>query len=352
MMRHYRTLDGMRGVAALAVVVMHAHLLIGANVLVRGYLAVDLFFALSGLVLAHAYGARFDAGLGAGRFMVQRTVRLYPLYLLGTAVGSATYLVLTRLGTHAGVAPGPLAGAITASLLMLPVPWTVEPRGWLSPFNIAGWSLLFELGANLLLVLLWRRLTIAFLATILLVSGVAFAAAAVPLGHADLGSNWATVLPGIPRALFSFFVGVALHRLPLPAPRHSRWAWALPLALVPLFLPWTGAGAWWDLACILIVFPTLIWAGAAIEPVAGREGIFEWLGLISFALYALHGPLLVIAIFALAQLHVPAENIAPCGALVVIPSLTLLAWIADRHYDGPLRRRFGRLLHLSPAALT
>lgn len=51
----FDTLDAMRGVAALIVVVHHAHSLWGRQLVPAGYLAVDLFFVLSGFVIANAY---------------------------------------------------------------------------------------------------------------------------------------------------------------------------------------------------------------------------------------------------------------------------------------------------------
>lgn len=58
----YVTLDALRGVAALLVVWYHYNLNIGGLGLRFGYLAVDLFFILSGFVLAKSYDPRFQAG--------------------------------------------------------------------------------------------------------------------------------------------------------------------------------------------------------------------------------------------------------------------------------------------------
>ncbi|MFX8945840.1 acyltransferase family protein, partial [Acinetobacter baumannii] len=63
--RSFATLDGLRGVAALLVVYHHEHLagIVGAPA--GAYLAVDLFFLMSGFVIAHAYEARLEQGLSA-----------------------------------------------------------------------------------------------------------------------------------------------------------------------------------------------------------------------------------------------------------------------------------------------
>jgi hypothetical protein len=86
--RNYRTLHGIRGVAALCIVALHSPRLFGPMPGFLG-LAVDLFFALSGFVLAHAYEDRFRQGMTPLAFLRQRWVRLYPLYAVGLLLGIA-----------------------------------------------------------------------------------------------------------------------------------------------------------------------------------------------------------------------------------------------------------------------
>lgn len=59
------TLDGLRGVAALAVVGSHSENLSGINLHLQvAGAAVDFFFILSGFVIAQAYEQRPADGLG------------------------------------------------------------------------------------------------------------------------------------------------------------------------------------------------------------------------------------------------------------------------------------------------
>jgi peptidoglycan/LPS O-acetylase OafA/YrhL len=89
-----RSLTGLRGVAAAYVVLYHMHLFelcsgAAATVLTHGYLAVDLFFVLSGFVMALTYAELFEGGFSAGRyrdFLVRRIARVYPLYVVVTLV--------------------------------------------------------------------------------------------------------------------------------------------------------------------------------------------------------------------------------------------------------------------------
>lgn len=86
---HLATLDGMGGVAALAVVLLHGAGLTWVH-MPGGYLAVDLFLVLSGLVIARAYRSRMSQ-LGTVGFLQIRLVRLYPLYLLGLLLGITAF---------------------------------------------------------------------------------------------------------------------------------------------------------------------------------------------------------------------------------------------------------------------
>ena len=88
----YITLDAMRGIAALFVVARHFSGLRGAADPQFSFLAVDLFFLLSGFVLSFSYDERIAAGMSPAAFLMKRIIRLYPLYFLGIALGIAIAL--------------------------------------------------------------------------------------------------------------------------------------------------------------------------------------------------------------------------------------------------------------------
>jgi len=346
--RHFDTLDSMRGVAAVAVVCMHAGAFLNPIAVPHGYLAVDLFFGLSGLVIAHAYGPRLDAGLGFGRFALLRLVRLYPLYLAGTLIGIVFFLIATRMGALAGLSGGQIGMAIGAALLMLPTPVMIGQKDWLQPFNIVGWSLFFELAINLILVLVWRWLGPRRLACTILLSGVVLAMQTVAHGHADVGAEWSTAAMGIARTVFSFFLGIAIQRLPRPAVVRTGWAWVLPMALLLLFLPPLTMGPYYDLLCIVLLFPVLIYAGAIVEP--RRSGVAGMLGMISFAVYALHSPLMPVINTAVRQFGGHMENNGPWSGMALVTGLVVIAWAADRFYDRPVRQWLGARLRTPKSA--
>ena len=92
---HYLILDGLRGVAAVMVVLFHIceaykpeHPL--TQLINHGYLAVDFFFLLSGFVIAYAYDDRWQA-MGLRDFFKRRLIRLQPMVVMGMVVGAALY---------------------------------------------------------------------------------------------------------------------------------------------------------------------------------------------------------------------------------------------------------------------
>lgn len=345
----FETLDGVRGIAALAVVVFHAPAFFSPIALPSAYLAVDLFFALSGFVIDFAYRARLDAGLGVAAFMRLRVVRLYPLYLLGTLIGAVSAVAALVLGGGL-LSPAGLVGAGLANLVIMPSPAILDAPH-LFPLNSPGWSLFFELVVNLIFVGLWRWLNLRTALAIAALGGLSLAALSITLGGMGVGDTWPTFAFGFLRALTSFFGGVALHRLfslrqARPRASASAIAWLLPLALLPLFAM-TPQGAWklaYDLAFIGCFTPICIWACAHAAPHVGLARVYRFLGVASYAIYVLHYPLVELIRRALHTLHIGIEPLAPALGVAFMTALLAGAYVVDRFYDIRARRILARLL--------
>src|SRR6516225_9374324 len=89
---HYLILDGLRGVAAVVVVIFHifeAHSMGDAQhqIINHGYLAVDFFFLLSGYVIGYAYDDRWKK-MSIGNFFKRRLVRLQPMVVICSIIGA------------------------------------------------------------------------------------------------------------------------------------------------------------------------------------------------------------------------------------------------------------------------
>src|ERR1700750_3327259 len=123
--QHFEILDGLRGVAALAVVTFHFMEIVfsdySKNFIGHGFLAVDFFFCLSGFVIAYAYDDRIGK-MGLLEFFKSRAIRLHPLVILGSVLGLLSFL-FDPLSTHAVTYPaGKMMLIVLTSLMLIPFP--------------------------------------------------------------------------------------------------------------------------------------------------------------------------------------------------------------------------------------
>ena len=82
--RRFESLDGLRGVAAIAVVLFHirwSNHVTETHFVRESYLFVDLFFILSGFIITRAYGDQIRTLHQASKFLILRFFRLYPLHI-------------------------------------------------------------------------------------------------------------------------------------------------------------------------------------------------------------------------------------------------------------------------------
>jgi peptidoglycan/LPS O-acetylase OafA/YrhL len=302
----YQTLDGLRGVAALAIALFH---LAGWTnhrwILPHAWLAVDFFFMLSGFVIAHAYEKRLGS-IGLLGFVRVRLIRLWPLIALSMVIGALAWaFVLHR---------GQALGYLWRGLLLVP-----QTHGQPYPLNAPAWSLFFELVANLAWVIVALRLDTRILLGAVLISGALAVGFDVP--YAELGGAKA-FLGGFPRVTFAYGLGVLCYRNQV---RISLPAWLLALALIAVFwLPYTPAAV--NLCIVGFVFPAILLAGAGSQ----SEGpLLKLGGDLSYPLYALHRPLGMILLGALGP-HGPK-------AWVFVPVILGISWLALKLYDEPIR---------------
>ena len=188
----FATLDGLRGVAAIAVVLHHYGLETGAALEHSAFVAVDFFFVLSGFVIAFAYEPRFAGGLQAGNFLIVRLIRLYPLYMLGCTISLAVIAARALLGLpHLEL--GYALRSYVFSCLFLPTPPPEAGAAYsdaVFPLNGPAWSLSLELGINVLYALCWNRLGSGRLIAFVLLSAFGLEVAADRYADLNLGWGW------------------------------------------------------------------------------------------------------------------------------------------------------------------
>jgi peptidoglycan/LPS O-acetylase OafA/YrhL len=355
-------LDGLRGLAALVVVLFHTRYMFGWCP-DSGYLAVDLFFMLSGFVLAHAYDLRIGAGLPIVDFMKIRMIRLYPLYLLGVGLMVATLLLSRALRQPDDWTAKGIAASLVFAIGFAPTPNGIGNSDALYPLNPPAWSLAFELAVNLVFVLVWPRLTMRMLVTIATVSALVLVGTTVHYGSLNTGANWLTAPAGVPRICYAFTVGVILLRL------YRDQAVRLPvgsvLPMMALFAALSAAPpALWrvasDLAVTLLAFPLIVLASASSQHASSNLGslglgpsflsrAFRFLGVTSYAVYTLHMPLAALTSSLVLQLTARRlETLQPWIGLLFLGTLVAIAYMADQRFDAPVRSWLTRHIRRRP----
>ncbi len=342
--RRYVTLDGLRGVAAVMVVLFHTGDRIGTWTPRFGYLAVDLFFLLSGFVLAYRYESRFSSGLGASEFLIARIVRLYPLYVLGLVFGASLALFNMDLPSLT-----PQGDAISFGLGLVALPSYVLPHGqFLFAVNPPLWSLFYEFWvANIMFVILRNRLDWRLLLMIILGCGVGMLIGEKVFYNLNIGPSWPGFAGGFARLGFSFFFGVAIARMSAVRPARIKLPSWLFLLAVPalLSLPLRGAMAHrYELLCVFVLFPAMVYWGA--EAFERRPRFGAALGDASYAMYTIHYPLWIVGSWALYALA-----IRPSLAMqfLFVGLVTTLAWGLS-HVDTRVRSILMSRLRSSRAA--
>lgn len=342
---HYPVLDGMRGVAAIGVLVYHFKDLLPVPAFRAGYLAVDIFFCLSGFVIAHAYEDKLRAGLGVGRFALLRFIRLWPLVALGVIFGVAQAWLLPATADPALLA---VTAPLAILLNMLLLPSFIGAGGRIFPANPPHWSLFYEMAVNLLYAALLRWLSNRVLILLILAGFAVLALGIAAVGTANIGWARDQIPFGIGRVACTFFAGVLLYRLRdrIGAPRLARHWWlALLLTGLVLTLPVGGAlRPLFDALFVLAGVPLLVWLGMASRPPARVLPLLAGLGTLSYPLYALHFPL-YLAAADLAARYPGAGSAVAVAAMALACGLSLLI---ARLYDIPVRRRLAALFIISP----
>ena len=338
----YHQLDMLRGVAAIMIVLYHLSYVSERVVAPSGYLAVDIFFALSGFVIAHSYDTRLAQSLTASRFVAMRVLRFWPLYMIGLGLGLMFELSLIATHNHFAQSLSIVMLMATAGTVFLPFPFQTR-FDHLFPLNGVSWSLFFELVVNILYAFAFPLLGRRMLGVVLTVSAMALAVMVANHGSIDLGDKRAEIGAGLVRAIFSFTAGVLLYRSGFRRLALPTWlpivvlVAALAAPVPPAFRPW------YDLAFVLIVSPVLVAAGASRQPGPALTRIGATLGGLSYALYAVHRPLLSFAATARTRLALPPGLTAVAFVIVVL----ILSHLLHRHVDTPLRRWLARRLGLA-----
>ncbi len=298
------------------------------TLIARGYLGVDAFFVLSGLVLAHAHPALAPSAGATWRFWLKRLLRIYPVHLATMGL----LLLVVAAGAVLGLPPrdpGRFGSGELARHLLLVHGWGLSDR-W--AWNYPSWSISTEWAGYLAFPLIWVVLRRAAPALCAMVAATML----VLLGVVDFVDGRTGLNLSFHGALARFFpefvAGMALVRaVELVPPRLPGWVFAAAgLAVAGAALRF--GRDWVAVAGIAVALGGLLAAGRqgrrALLPIPGLRA----LGEVSFAFYMSFAIVETVLAFALRRMGVaPADRqflfVAVSTLATLVLALALHGWI-------------------------
>lgn len=358
----YDILDGLRGVAALMILLYHVFndaksffvWPATVNEFYHSFLGVDFFFILSGFVMGYAYDQSLKTDMTLGSFIKRRLIRLHPMVVMGVLIGVVAFVVqgCTKWdGTE--VTMQALMLATLLGLFLIPSPTSIEVRGNTEAFPLNGphWSLFLEYIGSLLYGLLLHRLPTRWLRVWVACSIISIAGFALLTEDGGIAYGWSSepmnLCGGALRMLYAYPMGLLMARVfrkrqPKPIKGHMFLLCSLGL-IVLLGIPFLGnkdVEAIYQLVCIFSFFPTIIWYGARGIVTGWRQTAVSFLGRLSYPLYAIHFPLIYLYITWVQRSgYTYAGYSQPwVAALVTLVASVLIATVCMLFYDEPIRR--------------
>lgn len=372
-----RSLTGLRGLAAVFVMLYHftgagrssdEPMLSGPQFLSHGYLSVDLFFVLSGFVMALTYRRMFVEASRTGVrgtlvalpvFLGHRIARIYPLYIVMTLLAA----VVHAFGVgHADPIPN-FVTTLVANVFM------VQAWGLAQSIVWPAWSISTEWGSYLVFPLL-LALCVTGTRVLAWVVGLAAAAALVLLATTDAFGGpfedrmgqldiWQhTSIAPLLRCVAGFVFGLLTYRVYRRASASLLRALA---AVSPLVLAMMVASCLWpDTDLVWVALVPLLILGLATDRGFVAQALgwapLHQLGVLSYAVYLVHPRLTKLATAGGAALK--ARDIPFANAIAVLVAVTLVitaAYMAHRLVEVPgrrwLRRGFDRFTRTRASVL-
>lgn len=341
---HFPALDGLRGVAAIGVVVFHfmemvisrySDLFIG-----HGWLAVDFFFCLSGFVIGYAYDERIGA-MGTWSFFKTRLIRLHPMVVLGSLLGLVALYVDPFRATPLADGIGHVGLMLLASLLLIPYPTMQERSFCLFSLNSPAWSLFWEYIANIAYALFLCRL--GKRALIIATVGAALILCAVGYREGNLwaGFNGETFWVGAARLNFSFLAGLLIYRAGLTIRTRLGFTPLALLLVLALVMPYATGGWVREAAVIILWFPLIVMLGAGVTLGDRARRFCKFAGELSYPLYMTHYAFIYPFGNYYEKYHPNATQLTfvVLGGVVIVVAFACLVM---KFYDTPLRKYLSR----------
>ncbi|MDJ1506282.1 acyltransferase [Xanthocytophaga agilis] len=324
--QHFAILDGLRGIAAIAVVIFHFMEIIfpdpSKNFIAHAYLAVDFFFCLSGFVIAYAYDQRLPQ-ISIATFFKLRLIRLHPLVLIGSVIGLLSF-IFDPFSNLFDKYSGQSVLLFVTSCLMIPYPIVGERFFNLFHLNPPSWSLFWEYVANIAYAFILVRLPNKIIWVLVIISAVAIVYESYISGSLIVGWSGDNILGGAIRVSYSFIIGILVYR--------SKWIIQSRLGLIPVgillmlsFLaPFVKSVNWLvDPLIVLFYFPFLVALGAGARLSSTLTKVCNFAGEISYPLYMTHYPFMWIF---LSYVEAKKPTFDQMILIAVVGTVLLIVW--------------------------
>lgn len=344
--KHFEILDGLRGIAAIAVVCFHfmeiAYSDFTNNFIAHGFLAVDFFFCLSGFVIAYSYDDRMSK-MGIMEFFKSRLIRLHPLVVMGTVLGLIAFLFDPFSPKSVSYSGGQLIWIFITSLFMIPYAVISERFFNLFGLNAPSWSLFWEYIANIVYAMILVRLPKAALAIVLVIAAVLLWQVSIRAGNLIGGWSGETFWDGGARVFYSFTAGMLIHRYKLIIKNNLGFLGLTVLLLLAFFMPFHPDWNWYAQPLVVtLYFPLIVSLGAGTSLSPGIAKLCKFSGDISYPLYMTH----YFVIWSFFNYYTASKPSTPELVLIIVAGMTLLilfAYIVMVVYDKPVRKYLNRL---------
>lgn len=345
----FLTIQALRAVAALMVVVFHALELWGDRIdpsapgvdWENGAAGVDIFFVISGFVMIVASRRLIDKPNGWIEFLRHRVARIVPLYWLLTTAKLAAVMILPALAIRTSLDPGFIAG----SYLFMPV---IDHAGNFRPLIPMGWTLTYEF----LFYLLFAA-ALAIRADILrvVIPGLGIIAALALFRQASWPA-WTVLFSTI---VLEFIFGVVLAKLTLAGHRlQPRAAVALVTAGVVAIMALPMVSSNWRVVMWGIPAFAIVAGAVSLERIVA-DRLPNWLlslGDASYSIYLGHGFVVPVCVLIVGKM-LPGSFVAEVSAvLLCLFGGAALGWLLHGPIEQPIIRFFRSRQKLRPLIAT
>lgn len=338
--QHFEILDGLRGVAALAVVLFHFMEWIYAdpsqNFIGHGFLAVDFFFCLSGFVIGYAYDDRI-AKMGLRKFFTARIIRLHPLVIAGSILGLLAFLFDPFAIYSETYGIGKIILTFICSVFLIPLPVIADRSFNLFSFNAPAWSLFWEYIANIIYAFVLYRIGRNLLLILTIIAACAIGYVGYTSGNLLGGWSGPTFWDGCARISYSFLAGLLIYRSNWIIKNKLGFAGLSILLLLAFIMPFSGWNWLTEPLVVMFYFPLLVSLGAGAMLNTNLKKICIFSGNISYPLYMTHYAVLWI----FGNYYINYKPDTTQLILIIVPAILILvgfAYLVMRFYDIPLRK--------------